>query len=53
MGTEELYMALNEKDVENIYRHSFMETFKNMDITSPFGCDGFGVSKDDGIRVLM
>ena len=53
MGTEELYMALNEKDVENIYRHSFMKTFKNMDITSPFGCDGFGVSKDDGIRVLM
>jgi len=53
MGTEELYMALNEKDVENIYRHSFMNKFKDMDITSPFGCDGFGVSKSEKIRVLM
>ena len=53
MGTEELYMAMNEKDVENIYRHTFMTKFKNMDITSPFGCDGFGVSKQDNLRVLF
>jgi hypothetical protein len=53
MGTEELYMAMNEKDVENIYRHTFMNKFKNMDITSPFGCDGFGVSKEDDLRVLF
>ena len=53
MGTDELYMAVNEKDVENIYRHSFMNKFKDMDITSPFGCDGFGVSKSEKIRVLM
>lgn len=53
MGTEELYMAMNEKDVENIYRHTFMTKFKNMEITSPFGCDGFGVSKEDDLRVLF
>jgi len=53
MGTDELYMAVNEKDVENIYRHSFMTKFKDMEITSPFGCDGFGVSKSSKIRVLM
>jgi len=53
MGTEELYMAMNEKDVENIYRHTFMTKFKNMEITSPFGCDGFGVSKEDNLRVLF
>jgi len=53
MGTEELYMALNEKDVENIYRHTFMTKFKDMEITSPFGCDGFGVSKSAKLRVLF
>ena len=53
MGTDELYMALNEKDVENIYRHTFMTKFKDMEITSPFGCDGFGVSKSAKLRVLM
>jgi hypothetical protein len=46
-------MAMNEKDVENIYRHTFMTKFKNMEITSPFGCDGFGVSKEDDLRVLF
>jgi hypothetical protein len=53
MGTNELYMAVNEKDVENIYRHNFLKTFKDMEITSPFGCDGFGVSKSQKVRVLM
>jgi len=53
MGTDELYMALNEKDVENLYRHTFMNRFKDMEITSPFGCDGFGVSKKHKLRVLF
>ena len=53
MGTDELYMAINEKDVENIYRHTFMTKFKDMDITSPFGCDGFGVSKSAKLRILF
>ena len=53
MGTNELYMAVNEKDVENIYRHNFLKMFKDMEITSPFGCDGFGVSKSNKVRVLM
>ena len=53
MGTEELYLAINEKDVENIYRHNFLKKFKDMEITSPFGCDGFGISKSNKVRVLM
>jgi hypothetical protein len=53
MGTEQLVSAVNEKDVENLYRHNFMKKFKDMEITSPFGCDGFGVSKSDNVRVLM
>lgn len=53
MGTNELYMAVNEKDVENIYRHNFLKMFKDMEITSPFGCDGFGVSKTHKLRTLM
>lgn len=53
MGTEQLSNAINEKDVENLYRHNFMKKFKDMEITSPFGCDGFGISKQDGVRVLM
>ena len=53
MGTDQLYTAVNEKDVEGIYRHSFQNKFKDMEITSPFGCDGFGVSKSAKVRVLM
>ena len=45
--------AVNEKDVENLYRHSFMTKFKDMEITSPFGCDGFGISKLEKLRVLF
>ena len=53
MGTQDLYKSLNEKDVENIYRHTFLKKFRDMEITSPFGCDGFGVSKSSKLRVLM
>ena len=53
MGTQELYLAVNEKDVENIYRHSFLKKIKDMEITSPFGCDGFGVSKSNKFRILL
>ena len=53
MGPDQLASAINEKDVENLYRHNFLKKFKDMEITSPFGCDGFGVSKKDGVRVLM
>jgi hypothetical protein len=53
MGTDQLVSAVNEKDVENLYRHNFLKKFKDMDITSPFGCDGFGVSKSAGVKVLM
>lgn len=51
--TEALKKSINEKDVENIYRHTFLKKFKDMEITSPFGCDGFGVSKSSKLRVLM
>ena len=53
MMSETLTKSLNEKDVENIYRHYFKKKFKDMDITSPFNCDGFGVSKTHKVRVLM
>ena len=51
--TENLTIAVNEKDVENTYRHNLIKKFKDMEITSPFGCDGFGVSKTAKIRTLM
>lgn len=55
MGTEDFINMLNEKDVENLYRHLFLKKFPNMEITSPFGCDGYGVDtkKMDTYRVLM
>ena len=53
MGTDQLFTAVNEKDVENIYRHNFLKKFKDMTISSPFGCDGFGESKSNKVRVLM
>jgi hypothetical protein len=53
MGPDNLASAVNEKDVENLYRHNFLKKFKDMQITSPFGCDGLGVSKSDNVRVLM
>jgi hypothetical protein len=48
-----LTKSLNEKDVENTYRHNFLKKFKDMEITSPFNCDGFGISKLHKVRVLM
>jgi hypothetical protein len=51
--SETLTKSLNEKDVENTYRHNFLKKFKDMEITSPFKCDGFGVSKSHKVRVLM
>jgi hypothetical protein len=53
MMSETLAKSLNEKDVENTYRHNFLKKFKDMEITSPFKCDGFGVSKSHKVRVLM
>ena len=53
MMSETLTKSLNEKDVENTYRHNFLKKFKDMEITSPFKCDGFGVSKLHKVRVLM
>lgn len=53
MMSKTLTIALNEKDVENSYRHEFRKKFKDMEITSPFGCDGFGVSKSTKVRTLM
>lgn len=53
MMQETLNISINEKDVENTYRHNFLKKFKDMEITSPFGCDGFGVSKSAKIRTLM
>ncbi len=53
MMTENLTIAVNEKDVENTYRHNLIKKFKDIEITSPFGCDGFGVSKTAKIRTLM
>lgn len=53
MMHETLNISINEKDVENTYRHNFLKKFKDMEITSPFGCDGFGVSKTSKIRTLM
>jgi hypothetical protein len=53
MMSKNLAIALNEKDVENSYRHEFRKKFKDMEITSPFGCDGFGVSKSAKVRTLM
>jgi hypothetical protein len=53
MMYETLNISINEKDVENTYRHNFLKKFKDMEITSPFGCDGFGVSKTSKIRTLM
>jgi hypothetical protein len=53
MMNETLSKSINEKDVENTYRHNFLKKFKDMEITSPFGCDGFGVSKSSKVRTLM
>ena len=49
-----LSQAINEKDVENTYRQYFHKKFgKDTVVTSPFGCDGFGVSKTHKVKTLM
>jgi hypothetical protein len=51
--SETLSRAINEKDVENTYRQYFQKKFgKDFQITSPFGCDGFGESIKHKIRLL-
>jgi hypothetical protein len=47
-----LSIALNEKDVENFYRKTLMDLIPDLEMTSPYGCDGYGVSKKTGIKVL-
>jgi hypothetical protein len=47
-----LSIALNEKDVENFYRKTLVDLIPDLEITSPYGCDGYGVSKKTGIKVL-
>ena len=44
--------ATNEKDIENGYRFYFKTSIDDINFTSPYGCDGFGVSEKFGIRVL-
>jgi len=51
--TKLLEIAINEKDVENAYRYAFLNQYKDFEINSPFGGDGFGFSKTNKIRVLL
>jgi hypothetical protein len=44
--------ATNEKDIENGYRYYFKTIIGDINFTSPYGCDGFGVSESLGMRVL-
>lgn len=48
----QLSLSLNEKDVENSYRQYFTRKISDLIFTSPFGCDGFGVSKKNKIKTL-
>lgn len=51
--SKNLSRAINEADVNYIYRNEFKNKFKDIEITSPFQCDGFGVSKSAKLRVLF
>jgi len=53
MMSKNLSRAINEADVNYIYRNEFKNKFKDIEITSPFQCDGFGVSKSAKLRVLF
>ncbi|MFW6219754.1 MAG: hypothetical protein ACOC33_02855 [bacterium] len=46
-----IHNAINEKDVENIYRETIKKYFKNCEITSPFGCDG--LLEHNNLRSLL
>lgn len=48
-----LTRSINEKDVENTYRQYFSNKLPDMVFTSPFNCDGFGVSETKKLRVLF
>jgi hypothetical protein len=48
----QLILSVNEKDVENSYRQYLTRKISDMIFTSPFGCDGLGVSKSHNLRVL-
>jgi hypothetical protein len=52
MITNNLTIAVNEKDVENLYRQYLTKKFGDIVFTSPFGCDGFGESKKHNVRLL-
>lgn len=52
MMTNNFTLAVNEKDVENLYRQYLTKKFGDIVFTSPFGCDGFGESKKHNIRLL-
>jgi len=48
----QLTLSLVEKDVENSYRQYISKKIQGMIFTSPFQCDGFGVSEKYNIRLL-
>lgn len=48
----QLVHSVVEKDVENSYRQFISSKIPDMVFTSPFKCDGFGVSEKNGIRLL-
>ena len=48
----QLVQSVVEKDVENSYRQFISSKIPDMVFTSPFKCDGFGVSEKNGIRLL-
>ena len=52
MMTDTFKLAINEKDVENLYRQYLTKKFGDITFTSPFGCDGFGESKKHNIKLL-
>jgi hypothetical protein len=52
MMTNTFTLAVNEKDVENLFRQYLTKKFGDIMFTSPFGCDGFGESKKHNVRLL-
>jgi hypothetical protein len=52
MMTSTFNLAVNEKDVENLYRQYLTKKFGDIVFTSPFGCDGFGVSEKHKVKIL-
>lgn len=52
MMTNNFTLAVNEKDVENLFRQYLTKKFGDIMFTSPFGCDGYGESKKHNVRIL-